>query len=226
MSALQDFDQKLSTFIKFRPAPTADEQYGAWFATVYEFTEKTARAMGLASSAATPAVKVLPVEMRPSAETALPSYGKLTETKEAVFEQNLRYFDSWPRCWNTNQAADLCDPARRVIQCLQLGSEDELVRLQQTLGAGAGYRFLLLLRERYGEALKSYVTQRTLRLMIEDFLAAESHLAPAALAVELKSAETELPKPTQPRQAILPTVASAQRELWEDAAPAKVPADA
>ena len=207
MSALQDFDQKLSTFIKFRPAPTADEQYGAWFATVYEFTEKTARAVGLASTAATPAVKVQPVAPRPSAEIALPPFGKLAEAKEAIVDQNLRYFDSWPRCWNTNQAADLCDPARRVIECLQLGSEDELQQLQLKLEAGAGRRFLLLLRERYGEALKSYVTQRTLRLMIEDFLAAESHLAPAAPAV-------------------LPTVASAQRELWEDAAPAKVPADA
>ena len=107
MSALQDFDQKLSTFIKFRPTPTADEQYGAWFATVYEFTEKTARAMGLANSAATPAVKVLPVAPRPSAEIALPPFGKLAEAKEAIVEQNLRYFDSWPRCWNTNQAADL-----------------------------------------------------------------------------------------------------------------------
>lgn len=226
MSALQDFDQKLSTFIKFRPAPTADEQYGAWFATVYEFTEKTARALGLASSAATPAVKVQPVAPRPSAEIALPPFGKLAEAKEAIVDQNLRYFDSWPRCWNTNQAADLCDPARRVIECLQLGSEDELQQLQLKLEAGAGRRFLLLLRERYGEALKSYVTQRTLRLMIEDFLAAESHLAPAVPAVEPKSAETELTKPTQPRQAVLPTVASAQRELWEDAAPAKVPADA
>ena len=226
MSALQDFDQKLSTFIKFRPAPTADEQYGAWFATVYEFTEKTARAVGLASSAATPAVKVQPVAPRPSAEIALLPFGKLAEAKEAIVDQNLRYFDSWPRCWNTNQAADLCDPARRVIECLQLGSEDELQQLQLKLEAGAGRRFLLLLRERYGEALKSYVTQRTLRLMIEDFLAAESHLAPAAPAVEPKSAETELTKPTQPRQAVLPTVASAQRELWEDAAPAKVPADA
>lgn len=225
MSALQDFDQKLSTFIKFRPAPTADEQYGAWFATVYEFTEKTARAMGLASSVATPAVKVQPVETRPSAEIALPSYGKLAEAKEAIFEQNLRYFDSWPRCWNTNQAADLCDPARRVIECLQLGSEDELDRLQQTLGAGAGYRFLALLRERYGEALKSYVTQRVLRQMIEDFLAAESRFVSVALTVEPKAAETEQTKPTQPRQAVMPTELPPQCGLWEDAVPAEVPAD-
>ena len=226
MSALQDFDQKLTTFIKFRPAPTADEQYGAWFATVYEFTEKTAQAMGLANSAATPAVKVLPVAPRPSAEIALPPFGKLAETKEAIVEQNIRYFDSWPRCWNTNQAADLCDPARRVIECLQLESEDELQQLQQRLEAGAGRRFLLLLRERYGEALKSYVTQRTLRLMIEDFLAAGSRLAPAAPAVEPKAAEAEQTQATTSPHEVLPTVPSSQRELWKVAAPTEVPADA
>lgn len=226
MSALQDFDQKLSTFIKFRPAPTADEQYGAWFATVYEFTEKTAQAVGLANSAVTPAVKVQPEALCRSAEIALPSFGKLAEAKETIVEQNLRYFDAWPRCWNTNQAADLCDPARRVIECLQLGSEDELQQLQQRLEAGAGRRFLELLRKRYGEALKSYVTQRTLRMMIEDFLAAESRLAPAAPAVEPKAAEAEQTQVTTSPQEVLPTVPSAQRELWEDAAPTEVVPDA